>query len=499
MDNYEHFRYCEHPSTQPMEDARCVPVKYGGVGGSGYSNVEIGRSSAVHIPHPTVAPRSTSFGSHLVPHPSNGLRPRSASSPVPDHRHDQTSSAGISDSAVDDEDAQDVPMIYLQAVPQRPRITMPVTQAEGLPSWDHSATDASSGPSSPSLQVSPCWVKLLTGESAFLPEVYEKDSSNPFLHILDSEPRRRTSARRQDTVRPPPAHDQDYGLATSFGGLSLDLATFPTSDSFQFASPAETLLPAEDLSIKDNPFPLSHFGEAFMDARVQDMLRSIVDTLALHSHSSSETRSTQSFSTHSLVPSDQSDYGFHTAESSRGDAHSLAPFSPFFPAPSPHITSMRGPRNKSTSRRRALSPYARTAASTSQSDGNAWAGEQVVIPPAASSSSSQFQWMANSAQPTTSQAIAGARTIVGSAAGRTAARTRRKEPNKRGAYICKFKFCKADFTAKHNLKFHYKSHNGQKDWICSKCDQGFVTPHVRNRHQEKCLSSNGTGNDQSPA
>ncbi|KAJ7067251.1 hypothetical protein C8F01DRAFT_1247633 [Mycena amicta] len=466
-----------------------------------YSNVDIGRSSAVPIPHPTVAPRSTSFGSHLVPHPFNTLRPRSASygsSPFPIHQHDQTSSANISDSAVDDEDAQDVPIIYLQAV-QRPRIMIPVTQTEGLLSpWDYSATEASSGPSSPSPQASPSLVKFLTGESGLSPEVYEKDPSDPFLHIFGSEPRGRRYARRQDTVRPPPANDPDYGLATSLDGLSLGLATFPTSDSFLFAS--ETLLPQEDLSeasINSNLLPLSHFGEAFMDVCIKDMLGSVVNSLALDSHSSSGTTSTRSFSTRSFVPSVQSDYAFHPAESSRGDAHSPAPFSPFVTAPSPQRTSTRGPRSKSTSRRRALSPYARTAASTLQSDGNAWAGEQVVMPPAASSSSGQFQWRASSPQPTTPQAIAGPRTVVGSAAGRTAARTRRKEPNKRGAHICKL--CKADFTAKHNLKFHYKSHSGQKDWVCSKCGQGFVTPHVCKRHEEKCLPSSGPGNGQSPA
>ncbi|KAJ7067229.1 hypothetical protein C8F01DRAFT_663125 [Mycena amicta] len=644
MDDYE-YPYSEHPSTQPIEDAQSVPVECGDIGGNGYSNVNIGHLSAVHILHPTVAPRSTSFGSHLVPHwqPSNSFHPHSASygsSPFLIHQHHQGRRLDVSDSGVnEDKDAQDVPM---QSVPQ-PRISKGLLSA-----WNYSATEASS---SRSLQASPGLVKLLTGrgKSGFLPEV-------PSFHILGPGPENhgQRSAQHQDTVQPP---------------LSFDLATFPTSDSFLFTS--ETLLPGEDLSkalIKDNPLPLLPFRKAFKDALVQDMLESVVNFLALRSHSSllpredlskvsikemnplpllpfekafkdalvqnmlesvvnslalnphssSETRSTRSFSTHSFVPSDQSDYAFHTAESS-GDAHtSPAPFSSFIPAASSQMTSTRGPQNKSTSRRRALSsyartaastsqsdgntwageqvvippatssssgqsqwtihspqptrpqaiagprtvvgsaagrtaartrrngpnkplspyartaastswagkevvippaspqmtstrsprkkstsrrralsPYARTAASTSQSDGNAWAGEQVVIPPATSSSSGQSQWTIHLPQPTRPQAIAGPRTVVGSAAGRTTARTRRKEPNKRGAYICKS--CKANFTTEHNLKVHYKSHSGQKDGISSKCDQSFVTPHVRNCHEEKCLPSNGIGNGNGPS
>ncbi|KAF7320110.1 hypothetical protein MKEN_00795400 [Mycena kentingensis (nom. inval.)] len=72
--------------------------------------------------------------------------------------------------------------------------------------------------------------------------------------------------------------------------------------------------------------------------------------------------------------------------------------------------------------------------------------------------------------------------IVGSIAGRAAARGRRKNP---GKFSCSL--CPADFTAKHNLTYHMKSHNNEKEWPCAKCKAAFVTPHVAKRHEKKCF------------
>ncbi|KAJ6545028.1 hypothetical protein DFH09DRAFT_1172496 [Mycena vulgaris] len=77
------------------------------------------------------------------------------------------------------------------------------------------------------------------------------------------------------------------------------------------------------------------------------------------------------------------------------------------------------------------------------------------------------------------------RAAVGTDATRRAATRRRKDPNKRGPFVCKI--CGNDFTAKHNLKNHTNSHNSVKEHPCPKCHQFFGTSHVRDRHKLKCV------------
>ncbi|KAJ7845266.1 hypothetical protein B0H14DRAFT_978879 [Mycena olivaceomarginata] len=72
---------------------------------------------------------------------------------------------------------------------------------------------------------------------------------------------------------------------------------------------------------------------------------------------------------------------------------------------------------------------------------------------------------------------------VSTAAGRRAAAGRRKG-NGQVLHVCQL--CNADFTAKHNLHNHMRSHNSIKDFICKMCNRGFGTKHVLQRHTPKC-------------
>ncbi|KAJ7757728.1 hypothetical protein DFH07DRAFT_458255 [Mycena maculata] len=75
---------------------------------------------------------------------------------------------------------------------------------------------------------------------------------------------------------------------------------------------------------------------------------------------------------------------------------------------------------------------------------------------------------------------------VATDATRRASTARRKDPSKRGAFICEL--CGHDFTAKHNYQNHMNSHNSVKPFQCEKCSQRFVTQHVLKRHDPKCSS-----------
>ncbi|KAJ6507758.1 hypothetical protein C8R47DRAFT_1208797 [Mycena vitilis] len=75
-----------------------------------------------------------------------------------------------------------------------------------------------------------------------------------------------------------------------------------------------------------------------------------------------------------------------------------------------------------------------------------------------------------------------------------AAAARRKDPNKRGAYVCEY--CHHDFTARHNLESeslpvldHLKSHFSDKQYECGQCGQAFVTAHVLKRHKLTCKAA----------
>ncbi|KAK7461030.1 hypothetical protein VKT23_008958 [Stygiomarasmius scandens] len=63
-----------------------------------------------------------------------------------------------------------------------------------------------------------------------------------------------------------------------------------------------------------------------------------------------------------------------------------------------------------------------------------------------------------------------------------AAVQRRKDPNRKGQYICER--CGQDFTAAHNLRNHINSHIGFKPYQCDMCDSAFGTPYVLKRHKK---------------
>ncbi|KAJ7808380.1 kinase-like domain-containing protein [Mycena olivaceomarginata] len=76
------------------------------------------------------------------------------------------------------------------------------------------------------------------------------------------------------------------------------------------------------------------------------------------------------------------------------------------------------------------------------------------------------------------------RPIVVSAATRRASANRRRDPTKAGLYVCSI--CGNDFTAKHNLQNHIRSHNGVRAFECNGCGRRFGTAHVLKRHFAKC-------------
>ncbi|KAJ4488485.1 hypothetical protein J3R30DRAFT_944341 [Lentinula aciculospora] len=65
------------------------------------------------------------------------------------------------------------------------------------------------------------------------------------------------------------------------------------------------------------------------------------------------------------------------------------------------------------------------------------------------------------------------------------------EPLLKRATVASPKICHADFTTKHNLKYHLNSHNGAKPYICDFCGSSFTVPRSKDRHQKKCKNSVG--------
>ncbi|KAJ7249211.1 hypothetical protein B0H12DRAFT_701235 [Mycena haematopus] len=88
----------------------------------------------------------------------------------------------------------------------------------------------------------------------------------------------------------------------------------------------------------------------------------------------------------------------------------------------------------------------------------------------------------------------GFRSVVSTEAGRIAAYARRKGPAR---FFCEH--CNANFTAKHNLRNHLKSHTSTKDCICEMCGRGFGTKHVLKRHEPKCNANRKTSTQSSKA
>ncbi|KAF9260012.1 hypothetical protein L218DRAFT_622952 [Marasmius fiardii PR-910] len=76
------------------------------------------------------------------------------------------------------------------------------------------------------------------------------------------------------------------------------------------------------------------------------------------------------------------------------------------------------------------------------------------------------------------------RPVVASEEVLVASRSRRTTKTPR--YTCSIEGCKADFTAKHNLKNHLNAHNGVKKYVCEFCQHKYTTSHVLNRHKKTC-------------
>jgi len=83
------------------------------------------------------------------------------------------------------------------------------------------------------------------------------------------------------------------------------------------------------------------------------------------------------------------------------------------------------------------------------------------------------------------------RSTVGSKAMVEACKKRRKQGDGVARlFVCEIPSCGRNFTARHNLRYHMKSHNDIRDEICRDCGSGFVTRETRRRHQKTC---NGYG------
>lgn len=76
-----------------------------------------------------------------------------------------------------------------------------------------------------------------------------------------------------------------------------------------------------------------------------------------------------------------------------------------------------------------------------------------------------------------------------------ASAARRKGPAK---FKCSIAGCGADFTRKHNLENHLKSHCGVTDRICAVCGKGFTTIPVCKRHQRTCEKAASSSKAASP-
>ncbi|KAE9402503.1 hypothetical protein BT96DRAFT_974279 [Gymnopus androsaceus JB14] len=57
----------------------------------------------------------------------------------------------------------------------------------------------------------------------------------------------------------------------------------------------------------------------------------------------------------------------------------------------------------------------------------------------------------------------------------------------------KRRMCGADFTAKHKLNHHEKSHRGLKEFRCSYCGQEFAHGRSRDRHEQNSCPQRHSG------
>ncbi|KAF7289573.1 hypothetical protein HMN09_01319300 [Mycena chlorophos] len=418
--------------------------------------------------------RSASFGHQLFPHANNlGIRSASDGSyPVSDW-YGHTYLLDSDESAVDDEDGPPIPTISVETLPERPqpRITIPIHSFDesllSPASYPGSASDLSSAHSPPSTWPSPfpsphSLPQYLSFAEQFL--TGETEDHEPQPTVDEEELRGRHRARRRSTIRPQPFSPlQEPGLAGDLEALELGhISNFPAAESSLLGRD----IPAMDPTyISREEYLSSWYGSQPMED--------------WNSYPPSSASSVRSSSTHSFSPSDYSanedvgGHGGHTAFASPATISQPMSSRPLRPS------LARKPTTTKRTRRRDPSPYQRFPSAPVVEPAEHFA---VPVP---SPYHEPYEFIAHSPGPASPGAGDGVR-MIGSQAGRTAARNRRKDPNKRGAFVCDQ--CGADFTAKHNLKFHLKSHNGEKDYLCDKCGQGFVTPHVRNRHEETCSS-----------
>ncbi|KAJ7755502.1 hypothetical protein B0H16DRAFT_716205 [Mycena metata] len=209
----------------------------------------------------------------------------------------------------------------------------------------------------------------------------------------------------------------------------------------------------------------------------------------LHLSDAASIRSTSSLSSN-YNPFPHPDDGSSTAGRSRSDSHA----------------SHNGDNRRQTraQRRRDHSPYPVVESSTSPPDATYWPEGFVHLIAAEYLSAHNLPDSADFVAPSTSSSVAdGASSTsasrrdpsahdaslyrsVATDATVIASKNRRREPTKRGKFICHL--CGNDFTAKHNLKNHVNSHNSVKDFGCKDCGQFFGTPHVLKRHRDKCKS-----------
>ncbi|KAJ7679171.1 hypothetical protein DFH06DRAFT_506255 [Mycena polygramma] len=196
---------------------------------------------------------------------------------------------------------------------------------------------------------------------------------------------------------------------------------------------------------------------------------------------------------------------FHSASLEVGGSYGQFRVSGDYPIPDPQGIETRRSATRRAQRRRDASPYRAPVAGPSTSTAEASGATPLTLDGPSgeltgnlyhaiqSGSAGHASIAPNSLQ---SLSLAGQdrqtqppefRHSIATDATRRAAAARRKDPNKRGAFVCPH--CYHDFTAMHNLKNHLKSHFSDKQYKCGQCNQAFVTAHVLKRHKRTCKAA----------
>ncbi|KAJ7067250.1 hypothetical protein C8F01DRAFT_663326 [Mycena amicta] len=488
--------------------------------------------------------RTSSFGDGSRQPPRAGGRPRalsdSASLGLPG------SSAELDANVFEDEPcADDATNRQAQQLLRPPRLVMPPSPALLAPLWPYSAGPATSPVFSSPSSIS-SWDHSLSlyptsdegGSSPFREEfltsagdddlVAHGHSRQPTIHGVDNPYFAATVDAENDLLDPLEISLQSFSFDSLAPLVAAWATELPAGEEFEKGHIAEYR--ADELPFPPSPQPpnqqhlLSPQPQSYGPSPILDCVDPTELQLPVRGHSTpvsiqiiEASEDPLPFPLSPLPPPSPSEFGFGVDfwsalsatrsptvtpqpsllnYSAQSMGESGAELGVAVASPSSFVTgaSSRMPgksslvkRTTGTSTRVANQPYSHSATrSTSRFNRNAGkvqpgVASSSVEPPLAYG---QIIWANETPQQKSggSNNTAGLK-AVGSPAGRNAARSRRKDPDKPGKYVCDL--CAADFTTMQNLKYHYNSHNDEKHFVCRKCQQSFVTPHVLKRHELK--------------